>query len=106
MAKHTDEHHTLNAPTDCIEPSKALGQEYLNPDPNRGPDLDEPEPAPAPTRLAQRFFTLAQAGKLFGKTPRTMRWWADTGRIRTIKIGASRFITEVEIERLQSSREG
>lgn len=52
------------------------------------------------TQVSQRFFSLFQASQAFGKSPRTLRWWADTGRIRTIKIGRARFVTEAEIQRL------
>jgi hypothetical protein len=76
MTKPTDDDHTQDAPG--------------------------PEPAQAAAPMAQRFFSLSsQAGKIFGKSPRTMRWWADTGRVHTVKIGSSRFVTEAEIQRLQ-----
>ncbi|NNM57538.1 MAG: helix-turn-helix domain-containing protein [Acidocella sp.] len=106
MKKPTDDHHTQNTSTGAVEPYDAFDLEHLCPGSNPGPDLDAPELAPATDPLAQRFFTLSQAGKIFGKTPRTMRWWADTGRVRTVKIGAARFITEAEIERLQRGGEG
>ena len=70
------------------------------------PNLDEAPPASASDPTSRRFFSLSEAGKIFGKTPRTMRWWADTGRIRTVKIGPSRFVTEAEIQRLQGGGEG
>jgi hypothetical protein len=104
MVKHTDDHLTQLPRIDGTKPFEAL--EYLAPGSNTGPDLDAPEPAQAADPMAQRFFNLSQAGKIFGKTPRTMRWWADTGRVRTIKIGASRFITEAEIQRLLTGGEG
>jgi hypothetical protein len=106
MPKHTNDLHAHHLLSDGAEASEGLGLGYLNPGPNPGPDLEEPEPAIAADPLAQRFFTLFTAGKIFGKSPRTMRWWADTGRIRSVKIGASRFITAAEIERLQRGGEG
>ena len=121
MKKPADDHDAQNAafapfaqsastPTGGFKPFGAFDLEYLSPGSNPGsnpdPDLDAPEPAQAADPLAQRFFTLSQAGKIFGKTPRTMRWWADTGRVRTVKIGVARFITETEIERLQRGGDG
>ena len=88
------------------EPFEARNIAVLNPGHTPGPNLAAPEPAQAAHPMAQRFFTLSQAGKIFGKTARTMRWWADTGRVRTIKIGASRFVTEAEIQRLLTGGEG
>ena len=102
MMKPTDDQRRLNAPTDGAEGFEEAGQEYSNP----GPNFDESEPAQAADPLAQRFFTLSQAGKIFGKTARTMRWWADTGRVRTVSIGRSRFVTAAEIQRLQNGGEG
>ena len=96
MTKSTNDHHTQDAPAAAFNPP------YPNPSPHPG----KPEPAQAADPMAQVFFTLSQAGKFFGKGPRTMRWWADTGRIRTIKIGGSRHVTKAEIERLQNGGEG
>jgi len=56
--------------------------------------------------ISQRFFSLFQAAQVFGKSARTIRWWADTGRIRTVKIGCARFVTETEIQRLIAGDEG
>lgn len=102
MTKHTFDQYTKNAPAGGIEPFEAFDPQRSN----SGLDFDEPEPVQATDPLAQRFFTLSEAGKIFRKTPRTMRWWADTGRIRTVKIGTTRFITEAEIQRLQAGGEG
>lgn len=56
--------------------------------------------------VPQQFFSLCSEGaRIFGKSARTMRWWADTGRIKTVKIGSARFITEAEILRLNSDGE-
>ena len=106
MAKRAADHHRQSLPFHGGEPFEGQDQDYVGPGSNPGSDLAAPEAAQALAPLAQRFFTLAQAGKIFGKTPRTMRWWADTGRIRTVKIGAARFITAAEIERLQAGGEG
>jgi hypothetical protein len=43
---------------------------------------------------------LSKAAPIFGVTDRTMRWWAATGRIRTIKIGQKRFVVDTELQRL------
>jgi hypothetical protein len=102
MSKPSENHHLPNVPTRDPEPFEAFSRGYTSPN----PDVDEPKSVPATHPLAQSFFTLAQAGKIFGKTPRTMRWWADTGRIQSIKIGASRFVTEAEIQRLQAGEGG
>ena len=106
MSKYTDDHPAHPPRLDGTDPFETRDLKHLCPGSNPGPDLDAPELAPATDPVAQRFFTLPQAGKIFGKTPRTMRWWADTGRVRTIKIGASRFVTEAEIQRLLTGGEG
>ena len=56
-------------------------------------------PAP-PDPLARRVYSLSEVAKIFGRTARTLRWWAATGRIRTIQIGQKRFVTDTEIQRL------
>jgi hypothetical protein len=101
MTKPTYDHHTLN-PAGGFEPFEAF--DLPNPNPSPNPDALETVQVVDPT--SQRFFTLSQACKIFGKTPRTMRWWADTGRIHTVKIGHARFITEAEIQRLLRGEEG
>lgn len=57
-------------------------------------------------RLAPRFFTYAEVACSFGRSPRTVRWWVKSGRLKAIKIGAARFIPEAEIERLLAGGEG
>ena len=106
MSKYTDDHPAHPPRLDGTDPFETRDLKHLCPGSSPGPDLDAPEHAQAADPLAQRFFALAQAGKIFGKTARTMRWWADTGRVRTIKIGASRFVTEAEIQRLLTGGEG
>ena len=103
MTKPTDDHQTQNTPAGEFEPFETFDLEHC---PNTGPNPHKPEPAQAADPMAQAFFTLSQAGKIFGKKPRTMRLWADTGRIRTIEIGRSRHVTKAEIQRLQNSGEG
>ncbi len=105
MNKPTDYYRTENAQTGGVAPHDAFDLGYLSASSSLGPDLAAPEPAQA-APLAQRCLPLSQAGKIFGKTARTMRWWADTGRVRTIKIGATRFVTAVEIERILCGGEG
>jgi hypothetical protein len=100
MTKPTDDHHTQNTRAEVFKPFETFDRPYAN------PGFDEPEPAQAAAPMAQRFFSLSHAGKIFGKSPRTMRWWADTGGVRTVKIGSTRFITEAEIQRLQNCGEG
>jgi hypothetical protein len=100
MTKPTDDHHTQNTRAGVFEPFENIDRPYAN------PGFDEQEPAQAAALMAQRFFSLSRAGKIFEKSPRTVRWWADTGRVRTVKIGSSRFITEAEIQRLQHGGEG
>jgi hypothetical protein len=57
-------------------------------------------PAAAPGPPARRVYSLSKAAPIFGLTARTMRWWAATGRIRTIQIGQNRFVTDTQIQRL------
>jgi hypothetical protein len=56
--------------------------------------------------LSQLFFSLLEVSKIFGKSGRTIRWWADTGRLKTVKIGRARHVTDAEIARLANSGEG
>jgi Helix-turn-helix domain len=53
-----------------------------------------------PDPLARRAYSLAEAARIFGLTARTLRWWAATGRIRTVQIGQKRFVSDMEIHRL------
>jgi len=55
---------------------------------------------------ARRFFSLSEAGRIFGKSARTMRSWADGGQLRTVSIGRVRYVTEAEIARLANGGEG
>jgi hypothetical protein len=98
MTERTNAHSTPTVLAGVFEPLNPLEPGYLDPD---AAEFSQPV---APT--AQLFFSLFQVARIFGKSPRTMRWWADTGRIRTIKIGSARFITKAEIQRLLNGDEG
>ncbi len=90
-----DDFATLNNPRDCGRGA---------PDPCVESYADPPA---APERgLAQRFFTLSEAGRIFGKSARTMRSWADGGQLRTVSIGRVRYVTEAEIARLAHGGDG
>jgi hypothetical protein len=92
MTKPTYDHHTLN-PAGGFEPFEACDLPYPNP--------DALEPVQEVDAMAQRIFTLSQAGKIFGKSPRTMRWWADMGHIWR-KQYLHRSFSEEMIRRLKS----
>jgi hypothetical protein len=34
-----------------------------------------------------RFYLYAEVAKMFGRTPRTVRWWVKAGRIKAIYMG-------------------
>jgi excisionase family DNA binding protein len=53
-----------------------------------------------------RFYSYAEVAEMFGKSPRTIRWWVTTNRIRAIRIGGSRSIPKAEILRLATGGEG
>jgi hypothetical protein len=98
MTEHANPHSMPTVPAGGFEPLNPLEPGYSDPG---AAEFTQPV---APT--AQLFFSLFHAARIFGKSPRTIRWWADMGHIRTIKIGHARFITEAEIQRLLRGEEG
>jgi hypothetical protein len=68
--------------------------------PAHGNDSQSDGPSAPPDLLARRVYSLTAVARIFGRTARTLRWWAATGRIRTIQIGQKRFVTDTEIHRL------
>ncbi len=68
-----------------------------HPDPSET-DYGEPE--------RQRFYSLVEVAKAFGRSPRTIRWWVNTGRLKTFAIGRSKYVSEAELERLMAGGEG
>ena len=75
MTKPTDDHQTQNTPAGEFEPFETFDLEHC---PDTGPNPHKPEPAQAADPMAQAFFTLSQAGKIFGKS----RARCACGRIR------------------------
>jgi hypothetical protein len=65
-------------------------------------ESDDPPAGPSapPDPLTRRAYSLSEVARIFGLTARTLRWWAATGRICTIKIGQKRFVTHTELQRL------
>jgi hypothetical protein len=59
-------------------------------------------PSASPEPPARRVYSLSEVARVFGRTTRTLRWWAATGRIRTIQIGQKRFVADTELQRLLS----
>ena len=90
----------LSAPaTNFLDPLSAQHEEAVT-DPADEIDGPSGDPAAPPDPLARRVYSLSKAAPIFGLTARTLRWWAATGRIRTIQIGQKRFVTDTEIQRL------
>jgi excisionase family DNA binding protein len=46
------------------------------------------------------FLSFAQVAAMFGRSPRTVRWWVASGRLPHIKIGGAKFIPRAAIDRL------
>jgi excisionase family DNA binding protein len=69
-------------------------------------ELAETSPDASITQPEPHFYTYAAIAKMFGRTPRTVRWWVKSGRLRAVKIGCARFIPETELHRLNSDGEG
>ncbi|OYV37140.1 MAG: hypothetical protein B7Z80_13675 [Rhodospirillales bacterium 20-64-7] len=53
-----------------------------------------------------RFYSYADVAKIFSRTPRTVRWWVKSGRLKAIKIGCARYIPDTEIYALKGQPEG
>jgi len=64
------------------------------------PENDQDRPAPF------RFHSVAEVAKAFGRSSRTIRWWEQTGRLKTFAVGRSKYVSEAEIQRLMKSGEG
>ena len=59
--------------------------------------LDPADLGPAPS---SRFMPIAEAAALFGRSPRTIRWWLAERRLPFITIGKAKFIPRAAIGRL------
>jgi hypothetical protein len=60
-------------------------------------EIDDRKPADTPL---PRAFGVREVAKIFGRSPRTVRWWVQTGRLNTFAIGRSKYVSEAEIQRL------
>lgn len=62
--------------------------------------FDQIEAAANALGPVKKFLTYAEAGRIFGRSPRTVRLWVASGHLRAIRIGRARLIPLAEIERL------
>jgi excisionase family DNA binding protein len=46
------------------------------------------------------FMSIIEVAAMFGRSPRTIRWWLAEGRLPHVRIGGAKFIPRVAIERL------
>ncbi|WBO60408.1 MULTISPECIES: helix-turn-helix domain-containing protein [unclassified Acidocella] len=67
--------------------------------PSEKPDDSTITAMPAAMPAAQ-YLTYAEAARIFGRSPRTIRYWVAQGHLRAIRIGHARLIPFSEIQRL------
>jgi len=77
-----------------------MSESFENGAPQDTLENDQDRPAPF------RFYSVAEVAKAFGRSSRTIRWWEQTGRLKTFAVGRSKYVSEAEIRRLMGGGEG
>jgi excisionase family DNA binding protein len=64
-------------------------------------DAGWPAAGRVPARPDPRMFmSIAEVAALFGRAPRTVRWWLAEGRLPVVRVGRAKFIPRAAVERL------
>jgi hypothetical protein len=53
-----------------------------------------------PPPALPRMLSIVEVAQVFGRQPRTVRWWIASGRIAVVRIGRTPFVSEAELRRL------
>lgn len=118
VANFVDVHFQVAAATEDLFLGKPLQKEADMPGSpiDRGPAFtssavaDSPGPQPDPIYLPEihepiarrdtTMLSIARVAELFGRSPRTVRWWIATDRLPVVRIGRTPFVPVEALDRM------